>query len=187
MARYPIIIEGPDGAGKTTLAEKLCDRLGRQYTRPPEELLSSETGPTAGLPQWWDEQLAMGDRALAHRVFDRCFYISDPIYQMAQSERELLVSFQALASGIMRLWNVEPIIIFCLPDFGITLTNVRQENRPQLRGVSAEVLSKVYNMYWATYALWSNALYDNIMSYDYTEDAEWDILMDKLLSVKALA
>jgi hypothetical protein len=176
VAKHPIIVEGPDGGGKTTLARALAQDFNRKYTRPEQALLSSVDGPTPGLVEWWDHELAQGDQYLAHRVYDRCFYISDPIYQMAVEDRELLIPPPTLAHGIMRLWNAEPVIIFCLPDFGITLTNVRAENRERLRGVSAQALSKIWNMYWATYAMWSNALYDQVILYDYTEPNAHDRL-----------
>lgn len=180
MAEYPIIVEGPDGAGKTTLAQRLATHLDREYRRPPPEALSSTTGPASWLAEWWDGQLAMRPSALAHGVYDRCFYISDPIYQQAVVERDLLIAPHQLAHGIMRLWNAEPFIIFCLPDFDVILTNVRHSGRPQLEGVGAQELSKIWNAYWAYYAMWSQALFDNVMVYDYKEAASWARLTSML-------
>lgn len=176
----PVIIEGPDGAGKTKLALDIADHYEMEYLKPPPELLDSTTGPSSGLREWWDDQLARPLDELAMSVYDRCFYISDPIYQMAQPSRDLMVSPPFLARGIMRLWNAEPTIVFCLPEFATILGNVRREGRPHLEGVSAEMLSKIWNMYWATYALWSQALYDNVAKYDYEEEDAWERLIDHL-------
>jgi thymidylate kinase len=45
-----IIIEGMDGAGKTTLASALIDRISDMTLIPP-------AGPTTNLTIWWPEQL----------------------------------------------------------------------------------------------------------------------------------
>lgn len=184
MSRYPIIIEGPDGGGKTHLAKRVVESYpDRKYTRPPDELLSSADGPTGDLAQWWDNELRGSDQYLAHRVYDRCFYISDAIYQQAQVERELMVTSIAYARGISKLWNVEPIIIFCLPPFDVQLANVRQSGRDRLKGVTDAQLEKISNMYWATQALWSNALYEQIRVFDYTRDEAYAELTNALDSV----
>jgi deoxyadenosine/deoxycytidine kinase len=173
----PIIIEGPDGAGKTTLATRVAEHLGMEYRRAPADLLSSSLGPSAGLADWWDEQLALPPVELATIVYDRCFYISDPIYQQAQPARELMIPPSKLAHGIMRLWNVEPHLIFCMPDFAIMLSNVRQAGRDHL-DITAEELSKVWNQYWAYYAMWANSIFERTWKYDYEEEGAWDRLID---------
>jgi deoxyadenosine/deoxycytidine kinase len=182
MIASPIIIEGPDGAGKTTLATRVAEHYGLEYRRPPEELLSSSAGPGHGLVEWWDDQLAQAPSDLARLVYDRCFYISDPIYQQSQPERDLLTSPTSIAHGIMRLWNAEPYLIFCLTDFGQILSNVRMAGRQHL-DITAEVLSKVWNQYHAYYAMWQMALYDNVVKYDYQEEDAWSRLVDQLEAV----
>jgi len=175
-----IIVEGPDGAGKTMLAEQLATHYGLRYRRPPPATLSSTHGPQDGLVEWWDTQLAQTPSELASVVYDRCFYISDPIYQQAQAKRDLLVDSQDLAAGIMKLWNVEPFLIFCLPPFATQLANVQREGRHRLAEVDAQGLLKICNQYWAHYALWATSLYDNVRKYDYTEEDEWSRLIDHL-------
>jgi len=176
----PIIVEGPDGSGKTILARRVANHYGLEYRRPPVETLSSTHGPQDGLVDWWDEQLAKAPSELATSIYDRCFYISDPIYQQAQPNRELLVDGPALSRGIMRLWNLEPYVIFCLPPFKTQLANVINPERDRLLGVSAESLLKISNQYWAHYALWATSLYDNVVKYDYTEEDAWSRLIDHL-------
>jgi hypothetical protein len=183
VGKLPIIVEGPDGAGKTTLAQRIATEYEREYRRPPPALLSSTHGPADHLAEWWNGQLAMRPSSLGKGVYDRCFYISDPIYQQAQVERDLHIHPKELAQGIGRLWSIEPILIFCLPDFEVTLTNIRQDDRPQLKDVSAQALSKVWNMYWATYAWCAQALYDNVMLYDYTWEDSWENLSVRLESL----
>jgi hypothetical protein len=135
------------------------------------------------LVAWWDNHLARPSSFLKLGVYDRCFYVSDPIYQMAQIERDLIVAPHVLARGIARLWSIEPIMVFCLPPFDVQLSNVRHDGRPQLEGVSAQALTKVWNAYYACYAIWSQALYDNVLLYDYTEEDAWERLLDKISSI----
>ena len=178
----PIIIEGPDGAGKTTLAKRVAEHYGLEYRRPPLDLLSSSEGPRVGLAEWWDAELARAPSDLATTVYDRCFYISDPIYQQAQPHRELILSPHSLAQGIMKLWNVEPYIIFCLTDFNAVLRNVRQAGRSHL-DITAEELCKVWNQYWAYYAMWQSSLFEQVRKYDYEEEGAWDRLVDHFEAV----
>ena len=177
VVELPIICEGPDGSGKTTLAKKIADEFDLEYRRPPAEALSSTVGPADWLAEWWDGQLAMRQSALGHGVYDRCFYISDPIYQQAQPWRDLLLDGEHLARGISRLWSVEPILIFCLPPFNVQLSNISQAGRDRLENVGNDQLLKIDNAYWAAYAIWSQALYDNVMLYDYTQEGSWERLV----------
>jgi hypothetical protein len=179
----PMIVEGPDGAGKTRLATMLAEHYGLEYRKPPPALLSSTHGPADGLVDWWDMQLAQSASKLAGIVYDRCFYISDPIYQQAVPSRVLSVDSPDMVRGISRLWNAEPILIFCLPPWDVQLSNVMAHERERLLGVSAEALLKVNNAYWACYALWCQALYDDVMKYDYTEVDAWLHLIEHLDSV----
>lgn len=177
MARRnrPIIVEGPDGSGKTTLAKKLSDLYGLEYSRPPEAVLSSTKGPGGiALVDWWNNELASD--GLSKKVYDRCFFISDPIYQQAQASRDLLIDGPQLVRGIMKLWNVEPIIIFCLPPWEVQIANVRQKDRGRLEGVGDNALLKISNAYWAYYAMWSNGLFENIRLYNYTDENSWGYL-----------
>jgi hypothetical protein len=181
----PIIVEGPDGGGKTTVAKDLCEKLERVYCRPSEEDLSSTGGPGGiGLVEWWDSQLGKSSLDLGGNVYDRCFYISDPIYQQAQPWRGLLVPSEDTRRGIMRLWGVEPIIIFCLPPFEVQLANVTAADRSRLKGVADDQLLKISNQYHAYYGMWANALYDNVMTYDYTEEEAWERLLERLASIR---
>lgn len=187
MGNCPIIVEGPDGSGKTTLAHKLSDVFGLEYRRPAVVDLDSSTGPRGmGLVDWWDRELARSSSQLALGVYDRCFYISDPIYQAVQVNRDLLVNPGYLVRGIARLWNIEPILVFCLPPFDVQLSNVRFDNRPRLAGVDDKGLEKVNNLYHAFYAMWTNGLFDNVFRFDYTTQTFDDLqLWIDQLGVKA--
>jgi hypothetical protein len=164
-----LICEGPDGAGKTTLAKYLAEQLGMEYRRPPEELLSSTAGPSPGLVDWWFDQLRLPSGKRNAGVYDRCFFISEPIYQMAQVQRELMITGHTLWRGIHDLWSVNARIVFCLPPEAVQYSNVIQDGRASLLGLNNRHLEKISFMYHAFYAMWENALFEHTLIYDYTK------------------
>jgi DNA polymerase III delta prime subunit len=168
--RHPVvIIEGPDGCGKTTLAHRLERECGLEYARYPG--ISSSKGSTdTGVVLWWKLQL---DKAHENnRVYDRCFYISEQVYQMVMPERMLMLGGEAMIGGIADVWQVNPLIIFCLPPKEVFEKNTFQVGRPQLLGVDERLMRKTYWQYWCMYGLWSNCLYDNVRRHDYTRDED---------------
>jgi hypothetical protein len=165
-----IICEGPDGGGKTTLARAIAKQCGMEYRRPPAEALTSSGGPTGvALYDWWSRELIRPTEERVGGVYDRCFFISEPIYQLAQVERDLIVPGSVIQRGILDLWAEGPMIVFCLPPFDQSLSNVIQDGRASLKGLENKHLEKVDFLYWATLALWQNGLFETI-SYDYTND-----------------
>jgi hypothetical protein len=166
-----IICEGPDGGGKTTLAKAIAEAYELEYMRPPPELLSSTTGPGTGLHEWWVEQLRLPEKEHRRKVYDRCFFISEAIYQLAQVDRDLIVGGHEIWRGIADLWTVGPVVIFCQPPMEVQYSNVIQDGRESLAGLNNRHLEKINFMYWAHYALWQNALFAQVVQYDYTRDS----------------
>lgn len=155
------MVEGPDGGGKTQLANRICEKFDLTYMRYPG--ISSSTGPDgAGIVEWWDDQIA----ANKQRVYDRCFYISEPIYQLATPGRPLIASPTVMIHGTLRLCNFTPLTIFCIPPWEAAIANVGQRER--LEGVDDAALEKIHWAYSVAYALWSEALYHNVAHWDYT-------------------
>jgi hypothetical protein len=166
-----LIVEGPDGGGKTTLAKAIADAYDLEYTRPLEQLLSSSTGPGPGLFEWWKDQLRLPPAEHKARVYDRCFFISEAIYQMAQVQRDLIVDGHELWRGISDLWTLGPNLIFCQPPMDVQYSNVVQDGRQSLEGLNNRHLEKINFMYWAFYGMWQNSLFAQVVQYDYTRDS----------------
>lgn len=157
-----IILEGPDGGGKTTLAMRLGEEFGLEYKR--YALLSSTRGPDGpGIIDWWDEQIAENQ---IDAVYDRCFYISEPIYQLATPGRDLIADVKQMQTGIMRLSNFAPLVIFCIPPFDTALGNIH--TRERLEGVDDKALGKIHWAYHVAAAYWSEILYHTCLYWDYT-------------------
>jgi hypothetical protein len=156
-----IILEGPDGGGKTHLANRICEEFDLEYMR--YEGVSSTSGPDGpAIIEWWDDQISSNKQ----KVYDRCFYISEPIYQLATPHRELIAAPVTMIHGILRLTNFTPLTIFCIPPWEAAIANVSQRER--LEGVDDLALKKIHWAYHVAYALWSEALYHNVSHWDYT-------------------
>jgi len=164
-----IIVEGPDGAGKTTLAEKIAAHLNVEYRRPPAEVLSSTAGPlSVGLPMWWDRQL---QAPYQHAVYDRCFYVSDGIYRMI-SKKQPLIDEVVHARGLSALVAAQPLMIFCLPSFEQTLVSVHEPGRDKLTGYSDHDLYMIYWQYHIFSTLWKQIHFHDTLVYDWADKAD---------------
>jgi len=115
----PIVIEGPDNAGKSSLANDIATRLGG---------LVIHAGPPVSDYSKMAKDIAQMDLDLAnpeHRndVFDRAACISESVYQNHCGADDL-----ALTGGIQRLLARDTILIYCRPpsstlmDFSTHLT-----------------------------------------------------------------
>lgn len=171
-----IVLEGPDGGGKTTLAHKLCDEFGLEYRRPPEELLSSITGPSPGLSEWWQAQLRAPQKVRRQGVYDRCFWISEPIYA-AVGGRQPLANGEDLQRGINDLWAEGPLLIFCMTNEATMLENAFMAGRPRLADISDDLkkMRSINFLYWAFFSVWGQAL-DHTFHWDYNLDKWADVV-----------
>jgi thymidylate kinase len=156
-----IILEGPDGTGKTTLAHTISREWGLEYRRPPT--LSSTRGADKAVFSWWKEQIRQDDDV----VYDRCFFISEVIYQLARAERPLLISGETFRDGVMDLVNCDPFLIFCLPPWAKTKPVVLS-GRDRLEGYDEGALEKIHWAYHAFYALYYSVNPRDVRVWDYT-------------------
>jgi len=165
-----IILEGPDGGGKTTLAHRLAEALDLEYRRPPENLLSSTTGPSPELVDWWRDQLRASDDERRRGVYDRCFWISEPIYS-SMSGRQPMCTTDQLWRGIMDLWAEGPMMVFCMTAVEGMIENVYAGGRPRLAGLAHEEYAKlkaINFLYWSVYGTWLQSL-NHVTHWDYNE------------------
>lgn len=168
-----IIVEGPDGTGKTKLCERLVEEFDLTYRRYPK--LSSTTGPDGpGIAEWWDLEIAEQN---PNNIYDRCFFVSEIIYQLATPHRYLTVPASTMIDGITRLWTFSPLFIFCDIPWEAAIANIGQRDR--LEGVDDRALEKVHWAYRSIYAMWSNALFEDVVTWDYTKDS-FDLVADRV-------
>lgn len=156
----PIIIEGPDGAGKTTLIQRL------QKEFPTLTLVSrhvNHQGPTTDLKLWVEQDHPSQLRDFP-RIYDRHPLISEPIYGPIL-RGNLAEGFNDL-DWFMEQWawltGASPIFIFCLPPLEVVQS--RLSSTPQMPGVD----NSIGLIYWSYHALaarmaveqWSTLIYD---------------------------
>lgn len=134
-----IIIEGADGAGKTTLIHRLMEETGLPLH---ERHCTSEGGPKDNLYEWakqdvttWHEQ--------PMSIYDRHPLISEYIYggllRGGVDEDFLTVEAQELIERM----NREALVIFCIPPYEVLAQNTKVNE--QMPGVK----QNLENLYWA--------------------------------------
>jgi adenylate kinase family enzyme len=146
-----LVVEGPDGSGKTTLAHVLANDMGREYRRSPS--LSSREGGNRAHVDWWREQL-WGDEA--HRmggVYDRSLLVSEPIYTPVMN-RSPLVQAGEYIEMLTRFVSCFPLIIFCLPPWEQQKENLEDKASEQLKGLTIKRAALVLWGYYIGQEYW---------------------------------
>lgn len=177
-----IVIEGPDAAGKTTLAHRLADEFDLEYTRPPEAVLSSTAGPGDGLVAWWTKELrwnqALPFGTKGNRIYDRCTYISECIYASVM-HREPIEDGPNMGKGIHDLWVLDPLLIFCLPPWEAQAGILHNLSRERLEGAGEAQHKAIAWVYWCYMAMWGE-MTTHVLVWDYTNEAHYDRLKQKV-------
>lgn len=142
-----IIVEGPDGAGKTALVQ----HLAKKYDIPiAERVVAKDTHPVAGvdLKHWTETNLKAG---LQWKIFDRHRLISEPIYSacMNRKTHEGFDDIGWLTGRMIDFTRIHPFIVYCLPPYSTVESNLQDdEDNTAIWGYA----ESIYNLYLAAAA-----------------------------------
>lgn len=155
-----IIIEGPDGGGKTRLAMHLLSAIGIHRV----EVLRNPKGADQNLNLWWPQMLARGSVVVP--IHDRFFFselVYGPIIRGHLSVGEDLI--YPIRAGLRQ----EAFLIYARPDRATLELGARVED--QMEGVSTKYteLVEAYDRLMMTESL---VYGDRFYVYDWTQDSE---------------
>lgn len=115
-----IIVEGPDGSGKSNLVSKLARDLNLPVS---PKVVGSDTRPLVDLAEWTESNVNKGFQAM---IFDRHRLISEPIYGPATRARQdsNFCDLGWMTDLMWRFYQANPLVIYCLPDLHTVRKNV---------------------------------------------------------------
>lgn len=154
-----IIVEGPDGAGKTNLVTHLAEEL--QLPVAPRRV-SKQAVHLVEMRPWVDENLREG---LRPTLFDRHPFISEFIYGPTMKGRlpEGFDDPDWLQERLARFNKLNPAIIWCLPPLEEVVNNI--DGDPDNEAIAPHIET----IYWLYYY---RAMHHGLM-YDYTGEMPW--------------
>lgn len=155
-----IIVEGPDGAGKTTLIEKLSGELNLSIAM---KVVDHNTNATTDLVKWVDHNL---DQGLTPTLYDRHRLISEPIYGpvIRGALEKGFDDFAWLHTRQIQFRELKPLVIWCLPPLDVVMHNIAGD---EMNEAVAAHIQLIYWLYWNEAAKWKSMS----MRWDYTVDS----------------
>lgn len=131
------IIEGPDGAGKTTLARRLAETTGAYYVH-----LGAFPRVKVGLARLYVDAMMPAVLGLADVVMDRSWLSERPYGAAFRAGEDRLRS--AVRSLERLAWRCQTVVVRCLPPLERVVENFGR--RPELLGTREELVA-VYRSY----------------------------------------
>jgi hypothetical protein len=156
-----IVIEGPDGGGKSTLVQQISQQFGRPISH---RVVDKDTNALVDLKAWTEKNLSFTNDLY---VYDRHRLISEPIYGPIIREKPEpgFDDPQWLATMMWQFYmKKRPLIIYCLPSLETVIENV---NRGDDNKVVASKIQSIYTLYIVRYAL--DIRTGRTLLYDYTQ------------------
>lgn len=145
-----IIVEGPDGAGKTTLIEYLSKTTG---TPQAPRAVSSDAVAQLDIRSYVETQLSQGFRNL---LFDRFALISGPIYgaQTGMAHpNEVFADLDWVIDMERQFLLSRALVVYCLPPLEEVKYNLGKDRASQAVVGSYHNLEVIYWSYRARAAL----------------------------------
>lgn len=160
-----IVVEGPDGAGKTMLATRLSEALGVSIE---PKAVSNEARALVDMKEWVETAISQG---FGLRLYDRFSLISELVYSPAMDKawKPPHQNQSWLSNSLARFYGLEPFIIYCLPSFDLVWRNVAKDHTSWVVQNQA-VMQRVYKLYQARIAIDLTISQGTIRVWDYEHD-----------------
>lgn len=166
-----IIVEGPDGAGKTQLVLRLADEL--QVPVEPK-VVQPDMSSEVDLLRWSSDQIRGWPEK---KIYDRFPLISEFIYGpiFKHNVRTPFKDFAELRILHDNFRAAQPVIIYCLPPVTEVLANVSRDDTDN----SAVNSPAIHGVYWAYHNLAASS-YGVV--WDYTIPQSYELMLQHVKS-----
>lgn len=166
-----IIVEGPDGSGKTTFLREMSSLVGKEIRQ--RDYVDSITGPVPDLFLWVKRDIQMwGQPGSREYIWDRHPMISEYIYGPHVRGRVSEGFDSVQAQLILRYIQAEVKLIVCLPPFHEVLANIERDKGLQAPWVTRPNIAKIYSSYASLIKNWPG----QVQVWDYTMPRNWNPL-----------
>lgn len=155
-----IILEGPDGGGKTTLLKELLNLFPEIPVHERASRSGPDGGPVEDLYEWAERDVTSWPKKGVH-FYDRHPLVSEYIYGPVIRER---MDPRFHTTGLRRRVAHRALTIVCLPPLGAVSASVSAER--DMPGVHTRIAT-IWELYASLTATWSNGA--TMRRYDYTE------------------
>lgn len=161
-----IVVEGPDGAGKSTMCWRLCEA----FNLPLHERAShGRAGPVDNLFDWaYADVTTMADQPIA--VYDRHPLLSEYVYGPIVKSRLSDGFCSTTAHNLIRMMARSVIVVLCRPPNERLAASVSDDR--DMPGVSTNI-ERIGAAYDALKMFWPG----RIVSYDYSKPHTLDEVM----------
>lgn len=164
-----IVVEGPDGAGKTTLIEWITDVFG---LTPQPRVVGSDTKAMVDLQKWVEDHNSIGWAEPLPHLYDRHRLISEFIYGpiIGRKPEPGFDNLGWVATELNRFYAQQPLLIYCLPPIDVVRRNT---HRPDTD--NSAVADRIDSI-WVAYSrlVATDCLFHDALLWDYTETSyDW--------------
>jgi len=151
MTLHHVVVEGPDGAGKTTLIQRILDAMPIKLH---DRFSTSVGGPMDSLAQRVSDDISTLFNPDPPYLYDRHPIISEPIYGPV-IRGKVPESFRSFSWTLARRGEVAHncLVVLCLPSLGLVRDNVARND--QMPGV-VEHIDEIWSRYNAM--MWPGAM-----------------------------
>ena len=165
-----IILEGPDGAGKTRLALRLAEELS---LTPEPRRVSSDMKPLVSLYDTVSQDIKTWPRKA---LYDRHSCISETIYAPLFRERpnDGFDTRDKLIQVFADFFRARPLVIYCLPSLAEVTANVLEDPN------NTRAARQITGVYWL-YHFQACRNPDSVV-WDYTKPGTYESLMSWIKS-----